>query len=125
MNRAFIKMTFEDLVGRGVTATVADWPGYALVVSVLSGVLLGQLAFASGALTPAFAAMSVTNPLASITIGLLAFDASLPEAATLVTMAAATLVIAAGIVGLATASSTQHLYGAAAQGGQKVSSQKS
>jgi hypothetical protein len=52
-----------------------DWPVYALTATAISGMLLVQIAFASGPLPPAVAAMSVTNPVASFVLGILAFDA--------------------------------------------------
>jgi drug/metabolite transporter (DMT)-like permease len=78
MSAVLIKLTTEDLVGRGVAATAQDWPGYALAVSTLVGLVLGQEAYASGALSAAVAAMTITNPAASYLLGLLAFHATLP-----------------------------------------------
>lgn len=114
MNAVFIKMTMTDLLDRGVAATAIDWPGYALALSTLSGLLLGQLAFASGALPPAVAAISVTNPLAGVAVGLLAFDAPLPgSAGALAAIAVAGALVAAGVTGLANASSTRQMYAVA------------
>ena len=112
MNAVFIKMTIEDLSTRGVAATAADWPGYALALSTLSGLLLGQLAFASGPLPPAVASINVTNPIVAFTVGLLAFDAPMPSSPTaLAAIAASGMLIAAGVIGLAHAPSTHHMYG--------------
>jgi hypothetical protein len=74
--------------------------------------LLVQIAFASGPLPPAVAAMSVTNPIASFVLGILAFDAPAPrDPAVLSAIAISGVLIAVGIVGLANASGTRHLYG--------------
>jgi drug/metabolite transporter (DMT)-like permease len=78
MSAVLIKLTAEDLLGRGVRATAVDWPGYALAVSTLAGLLLEQGAFAAGSLSSAVAAMTITNPLASYPIGVLAFHAMPP-----------------------------------------------
>jgi hypothetical protein len=111
MNAVFIKMTTADLLGAGVGGTAVDWPGYTLAISTLGGLLLGQLAFASGALPPAVAAISVTNPVASVAVGLLAFDAPIPSSpAALAAIAASGALIATGITGLANAPSTQQMY---------------
>jgi drug/metabolite transporter (DMT)-like permease len=68
-----MKLTIDDLVHRGVAATAVDWPGYSLAASTLIGLLLEQGAFATGSLSAAVAAMTITNPLASYLLGVLAF----------------------------------------------------
>ncbi len=74
--------------------------------------LLVQIAFASGPLPPAVAAMSVTNPVASFALGILAFDAPAPrDPGVLSAIAVSGALIAVGVVGLANASGTRHLYG--------------
>nr|WP_277350812.1 DMT family transporter [Rhodococcus sp. HNM0569] len=111
MSAVFMKMTIDDLVGRGVAATAVDWPGYALAVSTLSGLVLEQLAFASGALPSAVAAMSVTNPLASFVIGMMAFDVPAPTAPhELAAIAASGVLIVIGVTGLAHARSTEMVF---------------
>jgi hypothetical protein len=111
LNAVYLKLTVEDLYHGGVPATLLDWPVYALAVTALSGMLLVQIAFASGPLPPAVAAMSVTNPVASFVLGILAFDAPAPrDPGVLSAIAGSGLLIALGIVGLANASSTRRLY---------------
>jgi hypothetical protein len=68
-----MKLTTDDLLHRGVTATALDWPGYCLAISTLTGLLLEQGAFATGSLSAAVAAMTITNPVASYLLGVLAF----------------------------------------------------
>jgi hypothetical protein len=66
------------------------------------GLLLGQQAYAAGALPVAVAAMSVTNPLVSYLFGVLAFHVRPPTGAgTLAAVAAAGLLLSLGAVGLA------------------------
>jgi hypothetical protein len=56
--------------------------------------------------------MSATNPIASFVLGILAFDAPAPrDPAVLSAIAISGVLIAVGIVGLANASGTRHLYG--------------
>src|SRR6476661_4410238 len=111
LNAVYLKLTVEDLYHGGMPATLFDWPLYALAATALSGMLLVQIAFASGPLPPAVAAMSVTNPIASFVLGILAFDAPAPrDPAVLSAIAISGVLIAVGIVGLANASSTRRLY---------------
>jgi drug/metabolite transporter (DMT)-like permease len=99
---ALMKLTADDLVLRGVSATARDWPGYTLAVTAFTGVVLGQWAFATGSLPTAVAATTITNPVASYVIAILAFHASpaatAPRIAGIVTAAA---LICLGVVGLA------------------------
>ena len=111
LNAVYLKLTVEDLFHGGALATLLDWPVYALAATALSGMLLVQIAFASGPLPPAVAAMSVTNPVASFVLGILAFDAPAPrDPGVLSAIAVSGVLIVLGIVGLANASSTRRLY---------------
>jgi hypothetical protein len=111
LNAVYLKLTVEDLFHTGVLGTLADWPVYALTATALSGMLLVQIAFASGPLPPAVAAMSVTNPVASFVLGILAFDAPAPrDPGVLSAIAVSGVLITLGVVGLANASSTRRLY---------------
>ena len=102
VSAAMIKLTTDDLLSAGVGATARDWPGYALAAATLSGLLLEQGAFASGSLPSAVAAMSITNPVASYLIGVLAFGIAFPDsAAELAGLAGAAALISIGAVGLA------------------------
>ena len=118
LNAVYLKLTVEDLYHGGVSAALLDWPVYALAATAVSGMLLVQIAFASGPLPPAVAAMSVTNPVASFVLGILAFDAPAPrDPGVLSAIAVSGVLIAVGIVGLANASSTRRLYRADADRG--------
>ena len=102
VSAAMIKLTTEDLLYAGVAATARDWPGYALAVATLGGLLLEQGAFAGGSLPSAVAAMSITNPVASYLIGVLAFGVAFPHGApALAGLAGAATLIGIGAVGLA------------------------
>jgi drug/metabolite transporter (DMT)-like permease len=102
MSAVFMKLTADDLIERGVAFTARDWVGYALAVSTLLGLVLGQSAFAMGALPWAVATMNVVNPVASYAAGMLAFDVALPtDAVSLAGIAAAGLLLVAGVLGLA------------------------
>jgi drug/metabolite transporter (DMT)-like permease len=109
VSAVLIKLTTTDLLDRGVLATALDWPGYALAVSTAIGLLLGQQAYAAASLPVAVAAMSVTNPLVSYLIGVLAFHVALPTApGTLAAVAASLLLLFLGAVGLAHSPAIRH-----------------
>jgi multisubunit Na+/H+ antiporter MnhG subunit len=75
---SLVKITSDDLTSRGVAATATDWPGYALAVVSVLGVLLQQVAFASGRLPVAATAMIVANPVVGTAIAIVAFAELLP-----------------------------------------------
>jgi drug/metabolite transporter (DMT)-like permease len=121
LNAVYLKLTVEGLFHAGALATLFDWPVYGLAVTALSGMLLVQIAFASGPLPPAVAAMSVTNPVASFVLGIVAFDAPAPrDPGVLSAIAVSGGLIAVGVVGLANASSTRRLYRANADPGERA-----
>lgn len=102
VSAVLIKLTTADLLERGVLATALDWPGYALALSTGVGLLLGQQAYAAASLPVAVAAMSVTNPIVSYVIGVLAFHVAPPTGAgTLAAVAVSGLLLSLGAVGLA------------------------
>jgi hypothetical protein len=102
VSAAMIKLTTEDLLRHGVAATARDWPGYTLAASTWTGLVLEQGAFAAGSLPSAVAAMTITNPVASYLLGVLAFGAVPPTGwGPLSALAGAGLLIFAGAVGLA------------------------
>lgn len=108
MSAVLIKLTSEDLLQRGVAATAVDWPGYALAVSTLSGLLLEQGAFAAGSLSAAVAAMTITNPIASYLVGVLAFHVVPPTSpGALAALAGSGALLIVGVVTLAHSSSVR------------------
>ncbi len=77
MTAIVMKMALHVLSLKGLAGMLGDWPVYAVPVSVVAGVVLGQLAFTSGSLPPAVAAMTITNPVASLLFGLFSAHAAL------------------------------------------------
>jgi hypothetical protein len=97
-----IKVTIADIRDHGVPATATDWVGYGLAVAAICGFILEQEAFAAGSLTAAVAATTITNPVTSYVLGVLAFHASFPESGpSLIALIGAAILIGAGVVGLA------------------------
>jgi drug/metabolite transporter (DMT)-like permease len=76
---SLVKITSDDLVSRGAAGTATDWPGYALAVVSVLGVLLQQVAFASGRLPVAATAMIVANPVVGTAIAIVGFAELLPD----------------------------------------------
>lgn len=114
MTAVFMKLTATDLIDRGVAATAVDWPGYALAVSTMTGLVLGQHAYASGPLPWAIAARAVTNPVVSFTVGAFAFRVDLPHSVpSLLFVGLGGALIVAGIVGLSHSATAEIFYGPA------------
>jgi drug/metabolite transporter (DMT)-like permease len=102
LSAVMMKLTATDLVERGVGATAVDWPGYALAATTLVGLLLEQEAFRAGSLPISVAAMSITNPIASYLIGVLAFHVNPPDSVSgLFAIAVSGALLFAGAAGLA------------------------
>ena len=101
ISAVLMKMTADDLLHRGVPATAVDWPGYGLAVSTFTGLLLEQSAFATGSLSAAVAAMTITNPLASYLLGILAFRVQAPTSpGALAALAGSGALLIAGVAAL-------------------------
>ncbi|TDB96284.1 DMT family transporter [Actinomadura sp. 7K534] len=93
-----IKLTTASLLDDGVAATAADWPGYALAGSTLCGLLIEQRAFAAGSLPAAMTAMTMTNPIASYLVAVLAFDTMPPRtAAAFAALTGSVVLLTAGV----------------------------
>jgi drug/metabolite transporter (DMT)-like permease len=78
---SMIKLTSNDLVHHGVIYTATDWPGYALALGTATGVVLQQLAFASGRLPVAATAMTIANPLIGTVLAVIGFNEPMPRTA--------------------------------------------
>ncbi|GIF75584.1 DMT family transporter [Asanoa siamensis] len=102
LGAVLLKVCAETVDEHGIGAALTDWPAYALVGAILGALLLGQQAFASGSLAAAVTAGSVTNPVASYLLSIVAFHAALPHGFTpRAALAGAALLLLAGAWGLA------------------------
>jgi drug/metabolite transporter (DMT)-like permease len=102
VSAVLMKLTFDSLLGPGVLATATDWTGYLLAVSTGLGLIIGQDALASGALSMAVAGMTITNPLASAAIGVLAFHEPIQHSAAAWTgLSISGALLVGGVIGLA------------------------
>lgn len=110
LSAALTKLTTDDLLHRGIGATAVDWPGYALALTTVLGLLLEQSSFASGPLPSALTAMTIVNPLASYLIGILAAGVPAPSGAeSLAAVGVSGILLVVGIVTLANSPSVREV----------------
>lgn len=86
-----------DAFSHGLVAVFTGWPLYLLVAAGAVGLLLNQLAFASGPLRASLPAITTLDPLASLVIGVVVYDERLRHGPLAVVAAAVglTVVVAA------------------------------
>jgi drug/metabolite transporter (DMT)-like permease len=103
LSAALTKATVER-IDEGVLEVVADWHLYALIVVGYVSMSLSQTSLQTGSLAPAVATQMSLDPVASLLLGIFAFDETVHEdAAGLIAALAAFAVMIAGIVVLAVA----------------------
>ncbi|MBD0283076.1 MAG: DMT family transporter [Thermoleophilaceae bacterium] len=103
LSAALTKATVER-VDEGVLEVVADWHLYALIVVGYVSMSLSQSSLQAGSLAPAVATQMSLDPVASLLLGIFAFDETVhDDAAGLIAALAAFAVMIAGIVVLAAA----------------------
>ena len=78
LSAGLTKAVVEDL-DQGVLDLLADWHLYALVVVGYASLTLAQASLQAGRLAPAVATQSVFDPLASVLLGVVAFQESLHD----------------------------------------------
>jgi drug/metabolite transporter (DMT)-like permease len=78
LSAALTKATVERLDG-GLLDVVGDWHVYALVVVGYASMTLSQASLQTGALAPAVATQMVLDPVASLALGVFAFEERLHE----------------------------------------------
>ena len=104
LSAALTKAIVELLDDDGVAAVVTDWHLYALVVVGYAGMTLSQTSLQTGRLAPAISTQMVFDPVASLLLGILAFDERLhTSAAGVAGSLAAIAVMFGGLVVLASA----------------------
>lgn len=75
--QAAVTKVFVTVVDGGLSAVLASWTTYALVVSALGGFALQQSALKTGFLAPAMAASNATTLVVSVVLGVRVFDETL------------------------------------------------
>jgi drug/metabolite transporter (DMT)-like permease len=103
LTAALTKATVERL-DEGVLEVLADWHLYGLLVVGYAATSLSQSSLQTGALAPSVATQMSLNPIASLLLGIFAFDETVHEdAAGTIAALAAFVVMIVGIVSLAAA----------------------
>jgi drug/metabolite transporter (DMT)-like permease len=103
LTAALTKATVERL-DDGLLEVLTDWHLYALLVVGYAATSLAQTAFQTGVLAPAVATQMCLDPIASLLLGIFAFDETVHEdPAGLVAALAGFAVMIVGIVSLAAA----------------------
>jgi drug/metabolite transporter (DMT)-like permease len=103
LSAALTKATVER-VDEGVLEVLLDWHLYALIVVGYASMSLSQSSLQTGALAPSVATQMSLDPIASLLLGIFAFDETVHEdTAGLIAALAAFAVMIVGIVTLAAA----------------------
>jgi drug/metabolite transporter (DMT)-like permease len=103
LSAALTKATVER-VDEGILDVLLDWHLYALIVVGYASMTLSQSSLQTGALAPSVATQMSLDPIASLLLGIFAFDETVHEDTTgLIAALAAFAVMIVGIVTLAAA----------------------
>lgn len=99
---AALTKTVVDQLEDGILSVFTDWPLYALIATGYVSMSLSQAALQTNALAPAVATQMAIDPVASLAIGILAFDERIYDSDSIVAASLlALLVMLAGLVVLA------------------------
>lgn len=92
---AVLTKAFVHYLGGGIVNWVPHWEPYALAVSSISGLVLAQSAFQTGALAAAVSAEQVLQPLTGVALGVGLLDEKLELSGPL-----GTLIVGAGLIAM-------------------------
>ena len=76
---AALTKTTVDQLGDGVLTVFEHWQLYALIVIGYLSMMLSQASLQTGALAPAVATQMALDPIASVLLGILAFDETIHD----------------------------------------------
>ncbi|MGH9069811.1 MAG: DMT family transporter [Acidimicrobiales bacterium] len=101
LTAAIIKVFTDSITSNGLGAALAQWPPYALILSGLAALFFAENAFQAGPLTASQPALTITDPVVSVLIGVALFGDHLASSRADIVLEAVTfLTMAAGIVAL-------------------------
>jgi hypothetical protein len=102
LTAVLLKRSAGLLVDAGPAGLVRAWYLYALIASMLCGMVTGQTAFATGPFAAAVTGMNITNPVVSYLLAVLVYGVPAPAGvARLGGVGLAGLLVVAGVAGLA------------------------
>jgi drug/metabolite transporter (DMT)-like permease len=101
LTATFVKTATETLTTSGISGMLTRWPVYALVASVIIGILLDQTALHVGPLSVSQPLLAISNPLASIILSIWLFDERFTQHPVRIVIAVlAMAVLAVGVIAL-------------------------
>jgi drug/metabolite transporter (DMT)-like permease len=101
LTATFVKTATETLATSGIGGMLSDWPVYALVAAVITGMLLNQAALHVGPLSVSQPLLAIVNPLASIILSIWLFDERFTHSPARIAIASlAMAVLAVGVIAL-------------------------
>jgi drug/metabolite transporter (DMT)-like permease len=101
LTATFLKTTTETLATLGIGGMLTDWPVYALVATVIAGMLLNQSALHVGPLSASQPLLVIINPLASIALSVWLFDERFTDSPARIAIAVVAMaVMFAGVIAL-------------------------
>lgn len=109
LTAAIIKVFTDAIARNGLGSALVQWPPYALIVAGLAAVFLAQNAFQAGPLTASQPALTITDPMISVSIGVALFGDRLAHSGTDVSLEVVTFLLMAG--GIVLLSLSPHMSG--------------
>ncbi|WP_433230230.1 DMT family transporter [Actinomadura formosensis] len=100
LTAAFMKEVTEDFAD-GIVTALTSWPIYAMALTGLASLMMLQSALHAGTLVAVQPALTVTDPVASIMLGLLLFDEHVRGGPWIVPEVIGVALILAGSIGIA------------------------
>lgn len=99
LSAGIIKLFTDSIASVGLGSALLRWPPYALMVTGVAAVFLAQNAFQAGPLTASQPALTITDPMVSVAIGVSLFGDHLAHGASDIALEAGSfLLMALGVV---------------------------
>jgi drug/metabolite transporter (DMT)-like permease len=99
LTAGIIKVFTDSIAQKGLGAALVAWPPYALILTGVGAVFLAQNAFQAGPLTASQPALTITDPIVSVAIGVALFGDHLARSGIDIMLETATFALMAfGIV---------------------------
>lgn len=109
LTAAVIKLFTDFIANNGLGAALTQWPPYALIVTGVAAVFFAQNAFQAGPLTASQPALTITDPVVSVSIGVALFGDRLGHSGSDIVLEVVTFLLMAG--GIVALSLSPHMVG--------------